>query len=272
MILLHTSATHFTAEYLPFVLLILVLILYLITAIRQQRRRSGWSGWRTGVFSLGILLLFIAWSPRLMMMAYQDLRVHMVQHLLVGMFAPLGLVLASPITLTLRALPVPASRRIVTALRHPVLRVLNNPFSALLLNIGGMFLLYLTPLFSASLMDMRVHILVHLHFLFAGCLFVWVMLGSDPFPGYASMRSRLIVLFLSFGAHAVLAKIMYAYNLPEVSTGEMAHQIREAAQMMYYGGDVAELALVVFIFLRWYRKQRRSFRSDTLPHQEISVP
>jgi hypothetical protein len=110
-----------------------------------------WSTPAIGIMSDGFLhaaeLLAIAAGGFL----FADLRGHMAQHLLIGMFAPLGLVLAAPVTLALRTLPVKAARRLATLLRSRPARWVGHPVTALALNSGGMFLLYLTPLYAATL-------------------------------------------------------------------------------------------------------------------------
>lgn len=123
-----------------------------------------------------------------------------------------------------------------------------------MLNIGGMYLLYLTPLYAATLNNTYAHHLVHIHFLAAGYLFAWAIAGPDPAPRRPDLRTRLIALFLSMAAHAYLSKIMYAYYLPQ-GTPHSADQIRIAAQLMYYGGDLAEIMLAVALFSIWYRRR-----------------
>ena len=56
---------------------------------------------------------------------------HMVRHLLIGMVAPLALILGAPITLLLRSLPAPQARIVVRALRTPAARWISHPVTAL---------------------------------------------------------------------------------------------------------------------------------------------
>ncbi len=57
----------------------------------------------------------------------------MLQHLLLGMLAPLGLVMAAPITLVLRSVPARLGRGISRLLRSRYLQVVANPITALCL-------------------------------------------------------------------------------------------------------------------------------------------
>lgn len=59
----------------------------------------------------------MALLPPLAPFVHGDFRGHMAQHLLIGMYAPLALVLGAPVTLLLRALPAHRARRSAGLLR-----------------------------------------------------------------------------------------------------------------------------------------------------------
>ena len=189
-------------------------------------------------------------SPPLSGWAHHDLRGHMVQHLLLGMFAPLGLALGAPGTLLLRNVPVEVARRIVAFLHTRLVRILTHPATAALLDVGSMYVLYLTPLYALSLSNPLVHVLLHVHFVLAGYLFTWSIAGPDPAPHRPGMLTRLAVLVVAMGAHASLGKIMYGYGYPRGTRAGLA-EIQAAAQWMYYGGDLAELLLAIAFFAMW---------------------
>src|SRR3954452_16288390 len=98
----------------PLLVLIGLLVLgYLLAAAYAPCR---WNQWRTAAWIAGCAVLAVAVSP--LPGGYGDPRTHMAQHLLLGMLAPLGLVLAAPVTLLLRV-ATPRSR-------HAVARVLRS--------------------------------------------------------------------------------------------------------------------------------------------------
>ena len=231
--------------------------------IRQQRGAGHrWPVGRTLAWTVGIGLLLVAlWPPFAFRMHY-DLRGHMVQHLLIGMMAPIGLVLAAPITLLLRTLSTQNARRMMRVLRSPVAQGLSHPVTAAVLNTGGIYLLYLTPLYAYSLTHDFVPPWLHFHFLAAGSLFTWAMISPDPVPHRPCFSLRLGVLFVSVSAHGYLSKFMYAHGWPR-HTLHPPEQIREAAQWMYYGGDVAEGMLMIVLFAGWYQLRGRRLRRDT---------
>ncbi len=222
---------------------------YVWAARRERARGRAWRGWRVASFAAGVTLLAAAAAPPLGAWAHHDPRGHVVRHLLLGMLAPLALVLAAPATLVLRALPVRAARRVTAVLRRPAAHRLAHPAAALALDVGALYLLYLTPLYALALRTPALHALVHLHFVVAGCLFAWATVGPDPAPRRPAAGVRLAAIGAAVAAHATLAKLMYAYGWPR-GTPHGADELRAAAQLMYYGGDATELLLLVAFFWR----------------------
>ena len=254
---MHSSAASLS-DWLPWLVLVALLIAYPVLVVWQERRGHSWSRWRTTFWITGVLLLLLATWPPLARWGHHDLRGHMVQHLLIGMLAPLGLVLAAPLTLLWRTLSAPTSRRITRWLNAPGMRLLGHPVTAGVLNIGGMYVLYLTPLYAYMHTHPAVHHLVHLHFLAAGCLFTWSIAGPDPAPHRPRFALRLAVLFASVATHGYLSKFMYAHRWPR-GTHHTLEEIQAAAQWMYYGGDLAEVLLAVALFAGWYQTRRRRY-------------
>ncbi|WP_328464730.1 cytochrome c oxidase assembly protein [Actinoplanes sp. NBC_00393] len=182
----------------------------------------GWSRWRAAAFQAGCLVLLVGLA-----LPAHTMTEHMRGHLLIAMIAPLGLVLGAPVTLLLRTLPVSAARRLSRLLRSRPARFVAHPVTALALVIGGLPLL--------ALPSAHAHPLITAHFVLAGCLFAWVIAGPDPAPHRPSVPVRLILLGLAIAAHAVFSQVLYA----TATTDDQ----RTAATLMYYGGDLAELAL-----------------------------
>ncbi len=238
----------------PLLLPAAMLVAYLYGAHLQRHSRRGWSNWKVLAFVSGVVVLGAALLPPLAGHAHHSLHAHMLQHLLIGMVAPLGLVLGAPVSLACRSLPVKQARWLTALLGSRPVRFLCYPVSALLLNTGAMYVLYMTPLYAASLHSPALHYLMLWHFLLAGCLFTWVVAGVDPAPRRPRMRSRLLLLFCSIAAHAYLGKLMYIHLLP-ANTGHSQAEIESAAMLMYYGGDLAELLLLIALFAGWYLRR-----------------
>ncbi|MFI9640743.1 cytochrome c oxidase assembly protein [Micromonospora sp. NPDC051925] len=223
---------------------------YLAAALRRRDPgRGGWSSWRTASFGTGTALLAVA-----LLLPAHDLVGHVWQHLLVGMLAPLGLVLGAPGTLALRTVRPRVGRAALRLLRRPAPAVATHPVTGLLLTAGGLYLLHLTPLYRAALTRPGLHPLLLLHFLVSGYVFTWAIAGPDPGPHRPGVPLRLVVLGLSVAAHATLAQLMYAGL---VDAAAPTTQLRTAATLMYYVGDLAEILLALALLATWRPTPRR---------------
>lgn len=236
-------------------------------ALWASRGRSPWPMPRTVMWGLGVACAGAALIGPLARMSHTSFTAHMVGHLLLGMIAPLLLVLAAPITLALRALPVQAARSLARFLRTPWVRVLTHPVVAASLNAGGLWALYTTDLFHLMHSSVLVHALVHGHIFLAGYVFTASLVGVDPDPHRASMGMRSAVLVVFIAVHQILAKQLYAH--PPV--GIEATDAHTGAQLMYYGGDVVDVALIALLFVGWYSATRPR-TSDLANSRPASVP
>lgn len=245
----------------PWVQLVLpavALTAYGYGVLRLAVRGDRWPLARTGWYGAGVLALLIA--VRQPPLGIGDFSSHVLQHLLLAMLAPLCLALAAPVTLALRTLR-PAGRRLVLALLHSrVARLATLAPVVLALDVGGMYLYYLTPLFSQAHEHEWLHVLVHAHMFGAGCLLSWYVVGRDPMPARPSTRRRLVVLFVAAASHDLLAKLMYAHALP--ADGGSAESVRAGAQLMFYGGDLIEVLLAVALMTQWYARGGRQLRHE----------
>ncbi|MEV7968776.1 cytochrome c oxidase assembly protein [Sphaerisporangium sp. NPDC088356] len=236
---------------------------YAVLAARRRGKARGWSHRRTASFAVGATLLLVGSLPPVASFAGHDFRGHMLQHLLLGMLAPLGLVIGAPVTLVLRSASPRHRRALTVVLRSRAFHAVADPWVALVLNVGGLAALYLTPLYRATAGHPVLHHLVHAHFLLAGCLFAWVIAGPDPAPGRPSVPRRLVVLGVAVAVHATLSQLMYAGLLVDVPVP--AAQLRGGAEIMYYGGDVAELLLAFAMVVTWRPARLRRRRVTSPP-------
>ncbi len=236
---------------LPLLGLLVCVVLHLCLVRRARRRNParGWSSWRSVSFGLGLALAAVALMPPLAPLAHSDFRGHMAQHLLIGMYAPLALVLGAPVTLLLRALPAPRARALTLVLHSRPARLLTHPVVALLLSTGSLAVLYFTPLYNTAMAHPAGHWLLHAHFLLSGCLFAHAIAGPDPAPGRLGVRARLVCLGCAIAVHAVVAQLMYGGFWVDVHAP--IPQVRGGAEIMYYGGDIAELLLAAALVATW---------------------
>ncbi|WP_460775383.1 cytochrome c oxidase assembly protein [Microbacterium sp. GXF7504] len=228
-------------------------VAYVWAVLGTRRRGRPWPWHRTACWLLGLGAAASGFVGPLADAAHGDFVAHMGAHLLVGMLAPLLLVLAAPVTLALRALDVVPARRLSRILRSGPATFLTHPVVAAALSVGGLWLVYTTPLHGWMREDPLLHLVVMLHLLLAGLLFTAAIAPVDPSPHRASFPVRAGVFVAAVAAHGILAKSLYAAPPSGVPVADgMA-----GARLMFSGGDVIELALAVVLCAGWYRETGR---------------
>ncbi|MFE6331627.1 cytochrome c oxidase assembly protein [Streptomyces sp. NPDC057798] len=260
------------AESLSAVVALLVALAYLAAAARLRRRGDVWPRWRDVSFTsagLGTAWVVGGAPPG------GPFTGHMIQHLVIGMTAPLLFVVARPLTLALRTLGPGHARRGLLALTRsrPVGWLVFPPLAALL-DVGGLWLLLRTDLFAAMRHEPWLHGLVHAHMLAAGLVFTFAVCQLDPVRRRWSVAVRGATLLAAGAAHAVLAKTLYA--LPPPGTDFTAADVHSGAQWMYYGGDVVDAALAAVLGVGWYtaagRARARRARRGAAPVGDARMP
>ncbi|MEU9247010.1 cytochrome c oxidase assembly protein [Streptomyces sp. NPDC048385] len=266
----HDAGSSVLEWLLPALVLLAAAGTYLLLAHRARHRNPalGWSRWRTTGFLSGVLLLGAALVPPMAPFAHEDFRGHMAQHMLIGMYAPLALVLAAPVTLLLRTLPAARGRQLTAMLHSLPARVIAHPAVALALSTGSLALLYFAPLYNATMDSPAAHWLLHAHFLLSGCLFAYVIAGPDPAPSRPTVRARLVYLGVAIAAHAVMSQMMYGGFWVDIHAP--IPQVQAGAEIMYYGGDIAELLLAAALVATWRPGPRRTATRE--PAREVTAP
>ncbi|MGI8456719.1 MAG: cytochrome c oxidase assembly protein [Propionibacteriaceae bacterium] len=231
-------------------LVAVVVVLGYLRCVRRNRV-GPWPRRRTASWVLGWAIAYVS-ALALLPGHPMRPRVHMLGHLGLAMLAPVLLVVAAPLTLVLRSLPVPRARRLVTWLHRAPVRWLVHPVVAAVLDVGGLWLLYTTPLLAWAHASALLSVVVIMHLGTAGFLFTAAMISVDPLPRRPSYARRAVVLVLAAAAHGILAKHLYAVASDPAG--------RRAAMIMYYGGDLVEVVLVIVLGLGWWRRTGHTVR------------
>jgi putative copper resistance protein D len=195
-------------DWLWFGVSALAVALYLVGARRMRARGDSWPVLRTISWILGWAVF--VWSTCGAPGVYGTIlfSVHMLMHMTVSMAAPILMVLAAPVTLALRTLTprrdkTLGPRELLLGLLHSrFLAVLGNPVAASAIFFGSLVVFYYSPLFELALRTHTGHVLMTLHFLLAGYLFVWVLVGIDPGPRRWPPSLLLLILFVTISFHA----------------------------------------------------------------------
>jgi putative membrane protein len=234
---------------LPFVLAILI---YLLFGLVSNQCHKQWPIYRYIFWVSGVLSAAVALIGPIADTAHENFTAHMVGHLFLGMLAPLLLVHAAPMTLLMRTLSVGHARKLSGVLKSFPVRIYCHPVIASILNIGGLWVLYTTQLYSAMQHHALLHMVVHFHVFLAGYLYTISIIYIDLTAHRYSFSLRTIVLILSLAAHGILSKYIYAYPPGGVPI-EQAHM---GGMIMYYGGDIIEICLIFLFCQQWYKAAR----------------
>lgn len=197
--------------------------------------------------------------------------------MVLGMIAPIGIVLGAPITLALRALPSGRDDQerglrglLVKALSSKAVVIFSHPIIALAIFDGSLFVLYFTSIFD-SLMGSHIgHLLMSLHFLLAGILFFHVIIGIDPRPRQYPHIFRIVILFAAMSIHAffsisllsstTLIGVDYYQSLATPWVSDLLADQRIGASIGWVMGEIPILLSLVATFLQWIRSDEREAR------------
>jgi putative copper resistance protein D len=182
--------------------------------------------------------------------------VHVVQHLLLGMVAPILLVLSRPVTLALQACNRPTRARLLRVLHRA--GPLTHPLTAWLLFAPALFVLYFSPLYAATLRHPLLHDAVHVHFVVAGTLFFSHVIGVDPLGHRLAHGTRLLYVGVLVPLHAFLGlAIVYSSSLlggvPPVRVAgvDLLADQRVGGAVLWLGGDMLMAAVVLVVVVQW---------------------
>jgi putative copper resistance protein D len=263
-------AGEWTVDPVALLLLFASAAAYLAGVRALVRRGDRWPVGRTAGWLSGLLIVAVATMSGLGTYDTTLFSVHMVQHLLLNMVAPLPLALAAPVTLALRTLPPRGRAALLAVLHSRPARVLTSPFVVLPLFVGSMYALYLTGVYGQSLRHPWLHDVVHVHFLVTGFLFAAVIVGVDPIPGRPSHVGRIFTLLAAVPFHAFLGVALLSgstvlgdgwYEAHPRSWGSSPLSDQHTgAGVMWTAGELINLVLLLAAVAQWMRADEREAR------------
>ena len=256
-------------DWLWFGVSVLAVSLYLVGVRRMRARGDSWPALRTIGWVLGWAIFVWATCGAPGVYGSVLFSIHMLMHMTVSMSAPILMVLAAPVSLALRTLTprqdnTLGPRELLLGLVHSrFLAVIGNPVVAAAIFFGSLVIFYFSPLFELALRTHTGHVLMTAHFLLAGYLFVWVLVGIDPGPKRWPPSLRLIILFVTISFHAffgvalttgttLLAPTFYkSLHLPW-AVDLLADQ-RNGGAVAWGVGELPTLILALLVTLAWVR-------------------
>lgn len=277
-------AAIFTTTWRPDLIVIVALLaaaaLYGAGLVRLHRRGDRWPVARAACWYLGLGIIAFGTLSALASYGRVVFSLHMTQHMVLSMIAPILLVLAHPVTLALRSLPAAASHQpsgprewLLSALQSRFARYLTHPVTALVLFVSAPYIIYFSGLFEFAMRQHWAHELMYLHFLMVGYLFYESLIGGDPVPYRASYPMRLVTLLASLAFHAFFAvalmssqSVIAADYYQELArpwwTDLLTDQTTGSAFAWAFGETPGLIALVVLLFLWAGEDSRQARRTD----------
>ncbi|WP_018502904.1 cytochrome c oxidase assembly protein [Parafrankia discariae] len=252
--------------------------LYLAGIIRLARRGDSWPVGRTIGFLTGLALVAVVTSGGLGVYGPVLLSVHMTQHMILTMLAPIPLVLGAPITLALRALrPASAPYRagprewLLAGLHSWPARVVTHPLFVTANFAGSLYVLYLSDLLGYLMNSHLGHFAMNAHFLMTGFYFFEVLIGIDPLPKRPPHPGRVLMLMAVVPFHAflgltimststVLGSSWYDHLVRPWGVSPL-HDQGTAGGITWSFGEVPTLVVLLVLAVQWARTDERRART-----------
>jgi cytochrome c oxidase assembly factor CtaG len=227
--------------------------------LAMRRSRRGWPRRHAALWLCGLAALALATMSGIDRYSELLLSVHMLQHLLLMLLAPVLLLSARPIALALAAAS-PATRRRLAAILHARgVRLVSRPAVGLAGFAIVVLATHLTGLFELALREPVAHALEHAAYLLAGLMFFAPILAADPLPHPPNAIARFcwltgaMVLMAVPGVLLTFAtSVRYsAYLAPARALGRSALADQQlAGVLMWIGGGLAMFALALGLAMR----------------------
>jgi len=255
-------------------LLVVAVALYIKGVMVLTKRGDKWPVGRTISFALGISVIDFATSGGLGLYAHFAFSYHMTAHMFLGMIAPIGIVLGAPITLALRTLPQGRNSTergvrgsLISALHSRLGRFYTNPLIALAIFDGSLFALYFTSLFGGMMQSHVGHFFMNFHFILAGTLFFYVVVGIDPNPRKIPHLVRMVILLAAMSIHAFFSVALmssttlidqgYFASLKTPWLLDLLADQNKGGAIGWAMGEIPILLALVATFIQWMRDDSR---------------
>lgn len=242
---------------------VVVLVWYLKSVRRLAGRGRSWSWFKTAGFGAGLLVAAYAVEGGLAYYDRSNFTVSVIQHFLLITVAPPLLAMGAPVTLALQSSSQATTAGLLKVLHGPPARLLTHPAVAFAGLMGTMYVYFLTPLYGYSEQHPLLQAYIQLHFLLAGCLFWWPMVGKDRLPRCFGFGTRFVLVFVSVPFNAALGLAVASNGRPLYPAGNTMADTQSGGNVLWGLLEVFTVAALALLFVQWAREEeRRAVRVD----------
>lgn len=271
-----TLFTQWHMDWALFAAALLMAGLYLAGVRRLRTRGDAWPVQRVIFWLLGCIAFILVMNAG--PAAYGRVRfdAHMVQHMALMIIVPPLWVLGAPVTLLSRAVEPRHDgsrglREWVLAILHSrYALVVSSPPLAGFLFAGSLVIFYFTPLFTWAMFEHVGHLLMTIHFLLAGYLFAWVIMGIDPAQKPINPVLKLVTLLATLSFHAFFGIAVVSATwiiggdwyraLDMFSESELAFQQVRGGSIMWGVSEIPTVFYAIAAAVLWTKSEERKAR------------
>jgi putative copper resistance protein D len=247
---------------------------YLAGVRRMRKAGNDWPMHRTVCWVLGMLILGGVTSLGVARYAYVLFSVHMVQHMVLSMVVPVLLVVGAPATLALRALNRPADKQVrgvrdwlLVILHSRIVHLLSHPLVALAIYVVSLYGIYFSNTLGTLMRYHLGHEAMLIHFVLAGFLLFWVLIGVDPGRRRIHPAMLAIVHFLAMAAHAFFGFVLllsttkigqdWYTSVHPVWAPSLLSDQRLGAGLAWAFGEIPAAVVLLLLVRQWMRSDER---------------
>jgi putative membrane protein len=228
-------------------------------------RRGAWTWWRTVAFLAGLAVILLATNTGIEAYGGVLQWVHMIEHLLLIMVAPVLLSIGSPLQLVHDRLPEHPRARLDAVLARPVVGWLTSPIAAAVAYAVAVVGVHLTGLLSAAMTGPNVHAVEELAYLVSGWLLFRLAFGVRPGPWQLSPLGRLALLAFVTPVDTVVGFVLLQTGTVATNLAHSTHSVANrpdwalspaqdtvaAGTTMWIGGTGLMAAMMIVVGLAW---------------------
>ena len=204
---------------------------------------------------------------------------HMTVHMVLAMVVPILLPLGAPLTLILRVLTPNQTVKnkdsevrnlrdwIVALMNSRYLHTLSHPIISFFLFAGGTWALYFSPLLTVLMRSHLGHLFMDAHFVLAGYLFFWNILGVDPSPRKVPDVLRLGLVFAAAVFHGIFGFITFSSDTQlgggwfgEIKPSWLQNQIADqqlGGGIAWGFGELPTIFVLAILVYQWASRDER---------------